>query len=72
MSVISVRVPKKLKDQMNRVEEDWPHYIRNMIEQRIKRHEILEASKIIDQIRSKTKDGAYNASKTIREDREKK
>jgi hypothetical protein len=72
MSVISVRVPKKLKDQMSRMEEDWPRYIRQMIEEKIKRHEMVEASKIIDQIRSKTKRGVYNASKMIREDRERR
>ena len=72
MSVISVRVPKKLKDQMSRMEEDWPRYIRQMIEEKIKRHEMGEASKIIDQIRSKTKRGVYNASKMIREDRERR
>ncbi len=69
MSVISVRVPKELRDRMARVREDWSSYIRSMIERRIKEHEMFEASRKIDEIRSKTKRGVYKAAESIREDR---
>jgi predicted DNA-binding protein len=72
MSVVSVRIPKELKDRMNRLQEDWPGYLRRMIEHKIKQHERMEASKIIDGIRAKTKKGRYNAARTIREDRDRK
>jgi predicted transcriptional regulator len=70
MSVVSVRVPRDLKDRMSRIQEDWASYLRRMIERRIKEQEMLEASKRIDEIRSKTRKDAYNAARTIREDRD--
>lgn len=72
MSVISVRVPKDLKDRMSTVRENWAEYLRQMIEHRIRQHDRLEASKTIDRIRLRTKQGAYVAAKTIREDRDRK
>ena len=72
MSMVSVRIPKELKERMNRLQEDWPEYLRRMIEYRIKQHERMEASKDIDSIRAKTKEGRYNAARTIREDRDRK
>jgi len=64
-----VRVPKNLKERMGRVQEDWADYIRRMIERRIKEHEMIEASRTIDEIRMKTREGVYDAAKSIREDR---
>ncbi len=72
MSMVSVRISKELKERMNRLQEDWPEYLRRMIEHRITEHEKLDASKVIDSIRAKTKDGRYNAARTIREDRDRK
>ena len=70
MSVVSVRVPKSLKERMGRVQEDWANYLRRMIERRIKEHEMIEASRTIDEIRSKTREGVYDAARSIREDRD--
>jgi hypothetical protein len=70
MSVVSVRVPKELKEKMSRVQEDWAGYLRQMIERRIHQHEILEASRRIDEIRSKTTRGAYLAAESVRRDRD--
>ncbi len=72
MAVVSVRIPKELKDRMNRLQEDWASYLRRMIEHRIRQHERMEASRLIDSIRAKTKEGRYTAAKTIREDRDRK
>ena len=72
MSMVSVRIPKELKDRMNKLQEDWASYLRRMIEHRIRQHERMEASKIIDNIRAKTKEGRYSAARTIREDRDRK
>jgi hypothetical protein len=57
---------------MNKLQEDWAGYLRRMIEHRIRQHERMEASKLIDSIRAKTKEGRYVAAKTIREDRDRK
>jgi predicted DNA-binding protein len=70
MSVVSVRIPKELKEKMSRVQEDWASYLRHMIERRIHQQEMLEASKRIDQIRSKTTRGTYNAAESMRRDRD--
>jgi flagellar biosynthesis regulator FlbT len=55
---------------MEKVHEDWASYLRRMIERRVKEQEVLEASKKIDEIRSKAADGAYRAARSIREDRD--
>jgi hypothetical protein len=70
LSVVSVRVPRDLKEKMSRVQEDWASYLRRMIERRIKKQEMLQASKTIDEIRSRTKKGTYEAAKSIRMDRD--
>jgi hypothetical protein len=70
LSVVSLRVPKHLKDRMERVQEDWASYLRRMIERRVKEQEMLEASKRIDEIRLKTTKGAYNAARSVRRDRD--
>lgn len=63
-------MPKDLKQKMSRLHEDWADYIRQMIERRVREHEVLEASRKIDEIRAKTREGAYHAAKSVREDRD--
>lgn len=70
MSVVSVRVSRELKEKMARIQEDWASLLRRTIERRVKEQEVLEASRTIDEIRSKTRVGAYNAAKSVREDRD--
>ena len=70
MSVVSVRVPKDLKEKMSKIQENWGDYLRRMIERRIKEEEIIKASETIDNIRSKTERNVYDTAKTIREDRD--
>jgi hypothetical protein len=67
--VVSVRVPKELKEKMSRVQEDWASYPRLMIERRVKEQEMLEASRRVYEIRSKTTRGTYHAAESVREDR---
>ena len=69
--MITVRVPKELKEEMMRVNVNWPEYIRKAIKEEIRRIKRLEASKEIDRIREKTKYGLFDSVKSIREDREK-
>jgi len=70
MSVVSVRVSRDLKEKMSKVEEDWANYLRRMIERRIREQDMVEASKAIDAIRSKTRQGKFKAAKSVREDRD--
>jgi hypothetical protein len=70
LSVVSVRVPRDLKQKMSRVQEDWASYLRRMIERRVKEQEMVQASRTIDEIRSRTRKGACEAAKSIRMDRD--
>ncbi len=71
MSTISVRIPKELKEEMKKVNVDWPGFIRSMVEQKIRQVKRESASKRIDEIRSKTVKGVFEAAESIREDRDK-
>ncbi len=71
MSVVSIRIPKKLKEEMKKVNVNWSKYLRSVIEEKIRQIKMEEASRKIDEIRNKTAMGVFNAAKSIREDRDK-
>jgi len=50
------------------VQEDWASYLRRMIERRVKEQEMFEASRRVDEIRSKTTGGTYQAAESLSED----
>jgi len=70
MSVICVRVPEELKEEMKEININWSEYIRDLIRKKIRQIKMMEASKKIDEIRAKTVQGKFNATKSIREDRD--
>ncbi|RLE67676.1 MAG: hypothetical protein DRJ34_04360 [Thermoprotei archaeon] len=70
MSVICIRVPKELKEEMKEIDINWSEYIRDLIRKKIRQIKMMEASKKIDEIRAKTVQGKFNAAKSIREDRD--
>ncbi|MHA1596079.1 MAG: type II toxin-antitoxin system VapB family antitoxin [Candidatus Asgardarchaeia archaeon] len=72
MSVVSIRVPKKLKEEMKKVNINWSKYLRSIIEEKIRQIRMEEASRKIDEIRNKTIMGVFNAARSIREDRDKR
>ncbi len=59
-----------MKQKMNRIQEDWPEFIRQAIVRRIEEHEKMEAARRIDEIRSRTVLGSFSAAQSIREDRD--
>lgn len=69
-SNLSIRLPKEVKEQMKGIEVDWPAYLRSAIETKIKEAKRKETAKSIDKIRSRTKHGAFDSTKSIREDRD--
>ncbi|MHA1581913.1 MAG: type II toxin-antitoxin system VapB family antitoxin [Candidatus Baldrarchaeia archaeon] len=71
MNVVSIRIPKKLKEEMKKVNVNWSKYLRSVIEEKIRQIKMEEASRKIDEIRNKTAMGVFNAAKSIREDRDK-
>jgi len=70
LSIVSVRIPEDVKQKMNRIQEDWPEFIRQAIVRRIEEHEKMEAARRIDEVRSRTVLGSYSAAQSIREDRD--
>ena len=70
MSVICIRIPKELKEEMKEIDINWSEYIRDLIRKKIRQIKMMEASKKIDEIRAKTVQGKFNAAKSIREDRD--
>jgi len=70
MSVICIRVPKELKEEMKEININWSEYIRDLIRKKIREIKMMKASEKIDEIRAKTVQGKFNAAKSIREDRD--
>jgi len=68
-SVVTVRVPKELKEKMKRLKVNWSEEIRKYLEERVKDYELLE---IIDNVRKEARKRRVKTDSTrlIREDRE--
>jgi len=65
----TVRLPRKLKDKMDKNPQDWSGEIRNFLQERIKQIELLEAISQIESRAEKRKTKANSVTLT-REDRE--
>ncbi len=70
--LVVIRVPKKLKEEMKKININWSEYLRRQIEERIRKEKLKKLWKEIEEIKNKippspTKDFSV---KSIREDRE--
>jgi len=70
MKVVSVRVPRKLKDEMRRLRIDWAEFLRRVIEERVREERMKEACQVMDDIRSKTVGVKFDSVRVIREARD--
>jgi len=70
MEVISIRVPKELKEEMRRLDINWAEYIRNLIEEKVQLEKIRRACQNIDKIRQKTVGVKFDSVSAIREARD--
>ena len=68
-SPYSFRIPRDLKEKMEKNQEDWSREIRNFLEERVRQIELM---KTIQQIESRAEKRKTKADSTIliREDRE--
>jgi len=68
-TAVTIKVPKELKEKMDRLDIDWSREIRQFIEEKVRAHDLLE---VIDSIRARAKSRrvAADSSKLIREGRE--
>jgi len=69
MEVVSIRVPKDLKEDMSRLDLDWADYLRQAIEERVKVEKRKQACRIMDELREKTKGVKFDSVKVIRDAR---
>jgi len=69
--VITIRIPKELREKMKKVNINWSEEIRRFIEERIKRYELLEAFEEI-RARARKRRVKVDSSLLIREDRERR
>lgn len=69
MEVVSIRVPKELKEEMNRLDLNWADYIRQAIEEKVRTEKMRQACKVMDDLREKTRGIKFNSVKVIREAR---
>jgi len=70
MEVVSIRVPKDLKEEMGKLDVDWADYLRRTIEDKVRIERMRQACKTIDELREKTKGVEFDSVKVIREARE--
>jgi len=68
-STYTIRIPRELKEKMEKNPEEWSREIRNFLEERVKQIKLV---KTIQQIESRAEKRKTNADSTIliREDRE--
>ncbi|MCD6487653.1 MAG: CopG family transcriptional regulator [Desulfurococcales archaeon] len=69
--VLTIRIPRELREKMKRINVNWSEEIRRFIEERIKRYELIETFK---EIRSRARKRRVKVDSTllIREDRERR
>jgi hypothetical protein len=70
MEVVSVRIPKELKEEMTKLDLDWAGYLRGVIEEKVKTERMRRASMVMDELREKTKGVKFDSAKMIREARD--
>jgi len=70
MEVVSLRVPKELKEEMSRLDVDWAGYLRGAIDKKIRSERIRRACKAIDELRGKTEGIEFDSAGAIREARD--
>jgi hypothetical protein len=70
MEVVSVRIPKELKEEMSKLDLDWAGYLRGVIEEKVKAERMRRASAVMDELREKTKSVKFDSAKVIREARD--
>jgi len=67
-STFAVRIPRKLRDRMKRLDAEWSGEVRNFLEERVKAFELMKS---IDEIQSRAGKRRVRVDSTslIREDR---
>ena len=69
--VLTIRIPRELKERMRRIDANWSEEIRRFIEERVRMYELL---KLAEEVRGRARERRVEADSTvlIREDRERR
>jgi len=71
VDVVTVKVPRELKEKMKHVKVNWSQYIRDAIQKKIEEQRLKTASAKIDEVRMRAKPVSTNELVSwIRENRE--
>lgn len=64
--VISIRIPRKLKEMMREVEVDWASFIRRAMEEKVREEKRKKAMKLMDESRRKTGGVKFDSVEVVR------
>lgn len=70
MEVVSIRVPRELREEMRRLDVDWAEYLRGLIEAKVRQERVRRACESMDEIRGKTVGVRFDSVGVIREARD--
>ncbi len=70
LAVVSFRVPDKLRDEMAKMQVDWPDVLRRLLEERILFEKRRRAASRMDASRRKTAGTRFDSTREIRKMRD--
>ena len=69
-TVISVRVPRRIREELERLGIDYSQAIRQFLEELVEREKARQIAEEMDRIRARTRSSGNLAARFIREDRD--
>lgn len=64
--VISIRIPRGLKEKMREVEVDWASFVRRAVEEKVREERRKNAIKLMDESRRKTRGVKFESVEVVR------
>lgn len=64
--VISIRISKKLKEEMKEVDLDWAGIVRETIEEKVREERKKRAKEVMDASRAKTRGVKFDSTAAVR------
>ena len=64
--VISIRIPRELKEMMRELEVDWASFVRRAMEEKVREEKKKNAVKLMDESRRKTRGVKFDSVEVVR------
>ena len=64
--VISIRIPRELKEMMRGLEVDWASFVRRAMEEKVREEKKKNAVKLMDESRRKTRGVKFDSVEVVR------